>query len=126
MAGVNKVILVGNVTKDPETFKFDNGDKKTSFSIACNESYKNKEGERIEMVEFINIVTFRGLAEVCEKYVAKGMQIYIEGKIKTRFWEDQNDIKHDTTEIYADHMTMFSKKEAVQESTTEPINDDPF
>jgi len=110
MSGINKVTIVGNLGKDPETFTFDNGTKKTSFSMAVTESYKNKDGERIENTEWINIVTWRGLAEVAEKYLSKGMKIYIEGKLKTRSWEDKEGKKHYITEIYADHMLMLSKK----------------
>jgi len=110
MSGINKVTIVGNLGKDPETFTFENGTKKTSFSMAITESYKNKEGERIENTEWVNIVTWRGLAEVAEKYLAKGMKIYIEGKLKTRSWEDKEGKKHYITEIYADQMQMLGKK----------------
>lgn len=122
MAGINKCIFVGNVTKEVDVFTFDSGDKKTSFSIAVNESYKNKDGERVDLVEFINIVAFRGLAEVCEKYVTKGMQVYIEGKFKTRMWEKDGK-KNYVTEIFADNMVMLSKKESagVTEPKAEPI-----
>ena len=130
MSGVNKCIFVGNITKEVVVFTFDNGTKKTSFCIAVNESYKNKQGEKIENVEFINIVCWRNLAEVAETYLKKGMQIYIEGKLKTRMWEKDGQ-KHYTTEVYADQMQMLSKKEAIQGTQTnepkaEPENDLPF
>jgi single-strand DNA-binding protein len=123
MAGVNKVILIGHLGKDPESFTFDNGVKKVSFSMATTESYKNKQGERIDNVEWFNIVLWRGLADVAEKYLTKGQQIYLEGKIKTRMYEKDGK-KNYVTEIYADNMVMLSKKGAVTESTTEPIQEE--
>jgi len=110
MAGINKVILIGNLGRDPETMTFDNGVKKTTFSMATSESYKNKEGNRVEQTEWHNIVLWRGLAEVAEKYLQKGSQIYLEGKIKTRSYE-QEGIKKYVTEIFGDNMTMLGRRE---------------
>ncbi len=107
MAGINKVILVGNLGKDPETFTFENGVKKVSFSLATTESYKDKEGNKIDQTEWHNVVLWRGLADVAEKYLSKGSQVYIEGKIKTRAWDDKDGNKRYTTEIYGDNMTML-------------------
>ena len=130
MAGVNKVILVGNLGRDPEVFTFDNGVKKVSFSLATTESYKDKDGNRIDQTEWHNIVLWRGLADVAEKYLSKGNQVYIEGKIKTRSWDDKDGIKRYTTEIYADNMTMLSGRREnnqtetpaqVKEPESEPI-----
>ena len=89
MAGVNKVILVGNLGKDPEVRYLDNGVAVANFSLATTENYKNKAGERVSQTEWHNIVLWRGLAEVAEKYLKKGASVYIEGKIKTRKWEDK-------------------------------------
>lgn len=111
MAGINKVILIGNLGRDPEVMTFDNGVKKASFSLATSESYKNKEGQRVDQTEWHNIVMWRGLAEVAEKYLRKGGQVYIEGKIKTRSYE-QDGIKKYVTEIYADNMTMLGKRDS--------------
>lgn len=111
MAGVNKVILVGNLGRDPEVMTFDNGVKKASFSLATSESYKNREGNRVDQTEWHNIVLWRGLAEVAEKFLHKGSQVYIEGKIKTRSYE-QDGIKKYVTEIFGDNMTMLSRKES--------------
>ena len=110
MAGINKVILIGNLGKDPEVMTFDNGVKKTTFSLATTESYKNKEGNRVEQTEWHNIVLWRGLAEVAERYLNKGSQVYIEGKIKTRSYE-QDGVKKYVTEIFGDNMTMLGKRE---------------
>jgi single-strand DNA-binding protein len=109
MAGINRVILIGNLGKDPEVMSFDNGVKKASFSLATTESYKNKEGARVDQTEWHNIIMWRGLAEVAEKYLKKGSQIYLEGKIKTRSYE-QDGVKKYVTEIFADNMTMLGSR----------------
>ena len=85
---VNKVILVGNVGKDPETRYLDESTAITKFSMATSETYKNRQGERVSTTEWHNVVLWRGLAQVAEKYVKKGTQIYIEGRIKTRSYDD--------------------------------------
>jgi len=118
MAGVNKVILVGNLGKDPEVRSLESGTKVASFSLATTESYKNKEGQKVEQTEWHNIVMWRGLAEVAEKYLRKGGQIYLEGKIRTRTWDDKEGNKRYTTEIIADTFTMLgSKREDTPQST---------
>ena len=119
MAGVNKVILVGNLGKDPEVKYLDNGVAVANFSLATTENYKNKEGEKVSQTEWHNIVLWRGLAEVAEKYLKKGASIYIEGKIKTRKWEDKEGNTRYNTEILADNMTMLGGK---QDSQKNPIN----
>jgi len=110
MAGVNKVILVGNLGKDPEVKYLDSGVAVANFSLATTESYKNKEGERVNQTEWHNIVLWRGLAEVAEKWLKKGSSVYIEGKIKTRKWEDKDGNTRYNTEILADNMTMLGSK----------------
>jgi len=105
--GINKVILVGNLGKDPDIQTFDSGVKKASFSLATSEEYKDKEGNKVQQTEWHNIVLWRGLAEVAEKYLNKGNQVYIEGKIRTRSWEDKDGNKRYTTEIVGDNMTML-------------------
>jgi len=119
MAGVNKVILVGNLGKDPEVKHLDNGVAVANFSLATTENYKNKEGEKVSQTEWHNIVLWRGLAEVAEKYLKKGSSVYIEGKIKTRKWEDKDGNTRYNTEILADNMTMLGGKKDSQEN---PIN----
>ena len=120
MAGVNKVILVGNLGKDPEVKYLDNGVAVANFSLATTENYKNKEGEKVSQTEWHNIVLWRGLAEVAEKYLKKGASVYIEGKIKTRKWEDKDGNTRYNTEILADNMTMLGGKKDSQENTTNP------
>ena len=111
MAGsVNKVILIGNLGKDPEVRHLENGTAVASFPIATSETYKDKtSGERISNTDWHNIVIWRGLAEVAEKYLHKGDKVYIEGKLKTRTWQDKEGATRYTTEVVADNMTMLGK-----------------
>ena len=111
MAGVNKVILIGNLGKDPEVRYLDSGVAVANFSLATTENYKNKEGERVSQTEWHNIVLWRGLAEVAEKWLKKGSSVYIEGKIRNRKWEDKEGNTRYTTEILGDNMTMLGKKD---------------
>ena len=111
MAGINKVILIGNLGKDPEVRHLENGATVANFPLATTESYKNKEGQKVENTEWHNIVLWRGLADIAEKYLRKGQTVYIEGKLKTRSWEDKDGNKRYTTEIVADNMTMLGRKE---------------
>ena len=119
MAGINKAILVGKLGKDPEVRYLDNGVAVANFSLATTENYKNKDGERVSQTEWHNIVLWRGLAEVAEKYLKKGASVYIEGKIKTRKWEDKDGNPRYNTEILADNMTMLGGK---KDSRENPIN----
>jgi len=122
MAGVNKVILVGNLGKDPEVRYLDNGVAVANFSLATTENYKNKEGERVSKTEWHNIVLWRGLAEVAEKWLKKGSSVYVEGKIRTRKWEDKDGNTRYSTEILGDNMTMLGGK-PVSESPAESVPD---
>ncbi|MEM9337217.1 MAG: single-stranded DNA-binding protein [Bacteroidota bacterium] len=107
MSGVNKVILVGRLGKDPEVRHLENGATVANFSIATSETYKDRTtGERREQTEWHNIVLWRGLAEIVEKYVKKGDMIYVEGKLRTRSWE-KDGITRYTTEVVGDNMTML-------------------
>lgn len=108
-SGVNKVILIGNLGKDPDIMTLENGVKKASFSLATTETYKNKDGSKTQQTEWHNVVLWRGLAEIAESYLKKGYQIYLEGKIKTRSWDDKDGNKRYTTEIVGDNMTMLGR-----------------
>jgi single-strand DNA-binding protein len=107
MAGVNKVILLGNLGKDPEVRHLENGAAVANFSIATTESFKDRNGNRQEQTEWHNIVLWRGLAEIAEKFLKKGSQVYIEGKLRTRSWQDKEGNTRYTTEIVGDNMTML-------------------
>jgi single-strand DNA-binding protein len=106
---VNKVILVGNVGKDPEIRHLDSGVAVASFSLATSDSYKAKNGEKVTTTEWHNIVLWRGLAEVVEKYVKKGSKLFIEGKITSRQYEKDGITKY-FTEIVANNMVMLDSK----------------
>ena len=110
MAGVNKVILVGNLGKDPEVRYLDSGVAVANFTLATTENYKNKQGERVSQTEWHNIVLWRGLAEVAEKWLKKGSSIYVEGKIRNRKWEDKDGNTRYNTEVLADNMTMLGSR----------------
>lgn len=116
---VNKVILLGNVGKDPEVRYLEKNVAVANFTLATTDrAYKTQSGVQIpERTEWHNIVAWRGLAEVAEKYIRKGTQLYIEGKIQTRSWE-KDGIKRYTTEIYAETIQMLGKKP----ETTEPLS----
>ncbi len=111
---VNKVILVGNVGRDPETRHLDKGVAVSRFSLATTENYTSKTGEKVSNTEWHNIVAWRGLAEVIEKYVKKGSQLYIEGRLRTNSYE-KDGVKHYATEIIADTMHMLGKREGQAE-----------
>lgn len=110
MSGVNKVILIGNLGKDPETNQTPAGISVTKFPIATSETYKDqKSGEKKEIVEWHNLVLWRGLSEISSKYLKKGDKVYIEGKMRTRSWE-KDGITRYTTEVVVDSMTMLTPK----------------
>lgn len=105
---INKVILIGNLGKDPEVRHLENGATVANFSIATSETYKDrKTGEKVSQTEWHNIVAWRGLAEIAERYLKKGQKVYIEGKLKTRSWQDQDGNNRYSTEIITDNLTML-------------------
>lgn len=122
---VNKVILVGNVGNDPEVKYLEGGTPVAKFSLATSESYKNKAGDRVSSTEWLNIIAWRGLAEVIEKYVTKGKQLYVEGKITTRSWEDKDGVKRYTTEIVANTIQMLGRKDDNGSVVTPESEGDP-
>ncbi|MBF9255218.1 single-stranded DNA-binding protein [Pontibacter sp. 172403-2] len=107
MASVNKVILVGNLGKDPEVRHLEGGVAVARFSLATSETFKDKNGQKQERTEWHNIVLWRGLAEVAEKYLRKGQSVYIEGKIRSNNYQDKEGVQRYSTEIVADNMTML-------------------
>lgn len=111
MAGLNKVILIGRVGKDPDTFQFDDGTKKMSFSLATTESYRDKSGEWRDSTEWHNIVGYRYLAE---KSIAKGDLLYVEGKIKSRKYNDKDGNERYITEIVSEKINILIRQQAGQ------------
>jgi len=115
---INKVILVGNVGKDPQVRTIDNGAKVATFTLATSESYKDKSGQVVRNTEWHNIVAWRGLADITERYIKTGSQLYIEGKIRTRSYEDKTtNVKKYITEIVADTIQLLGRKPEGNEST---------
>ncbi|WP_295674170.1 single-stranded DNA-binding protein [uncultured Mucilaginibacter sp.] len=109
MSGVNKVILVGHLGKDPEARQLDGGVSVVSFPLATSEFF-NKEGRKVEQTEWHNIVMWRGLADVAAKFLQKGKLVYIEGRLRTRSFEDKEGIKKYTTEVVAENFTLLGRK----------------
>ena len=121
MAGVNKVILVGNLGKDPEIRTLESGVKVARFSLATTESYNDRNtGQRVDQTEWHNIVLWRGLAEIAEKYLRKGNQVYLEGKLQTRSYQDKDGITKYSTEIVGQNMNMLGGRPASNEAGYEP------
>jgi single-strand DNA-binding protein len=116
MSGINKVILVGHLGKDPEVRHLDGGVSVASFPLATSETY-NKDGRKIEQTEWHNIVMWRGLADVASKYLQKGKLVYIEGKLRTRSFEDKEGHKKYTTEVVAENFTMLGRKSDFENGT---------
>lgn len=143
MIGVNKVILVGNVGKLPDVVTFPSEGsmpvKKASFPLATTEYRRTRDNERVEITEWHNVVCWRGLADVAERILTKGAQIYLEGRLQSRSWEDKEGNKRHVTEVVADNLLLLSKRQQGDEggknnnplidilnNDTEPLGDLPF
>jgi len=107
---VNKAILIGRLGKDPEVRYTPDGTMVTTFRLATDEQWKDKNGEKVQRTEWHQIVTYRKLAEICGNYLVKGKLVFIEGRIQTRSWEDKEGVKRYTTEIIANDMKMLDSK----------------
>lgn len=117
---LNKVMLIGHLGQDPEIRTLENGVSLARISIATTETFKNKSGERVSHTEWHSVILWRALAEVAEKYLKKGHQVYIEGRIKSRSWEDkETGQKRFAVEIIGDQMTMLTSK---KESNANPVD----
>ena len=113
MAGINKAIIVGNLGKDPEVRYTADGRAVTSFSVATSEAWKDKEtGDKRERTEWHRIVAFNKLGEICGQYLSKGRQVYVEGRIQTREWEDREGNKRWTTEIIAGEVQFLGSRDS--------------
>ena len=120
MASVNKVIVLGNLGKDPELRHLPNGDAVCNFSLATTESWKDKDGNKQDKTEWHNVVIFRKLAEIAGEYLKKGRPVYIEGRLQTRKWQDKEGKDRYTTEIVADQMQMLGSREEAKEVAKTP------
>lgn len=115
MAGINKAIIVGNLGQDPEIRTMQNGDQVATLSVATSESWTDKQtGERRELTEWHRIVLYRRLAEIAGQYLKKGSKVYIEGRIRTRKWQDQHGVERYTTEIQGDSLQMLDSRQEGQ------------
>ncbi|HJV53242.1 MAG TPA: single-stranded DNA-binding protein [Noviherbaspirillum sp.] len=125
MASVNKVIIVGNLGRDPETRYMPNGDAVTNVAVATTESWKDKNtGEKKELTEWHRITFYRKLAEIAGQYLKKGSQVYVEGRLQTRKWTDKEGVERYTTEIIADTMQMLGSRQGMGGGAPAPMDDD--
>jgi single-strand DNA-binding protein len=124
MASVNKVILVGNLGRDPEMRYTAGGDAIANFSIACTDSYKDKNGAKQDRTEWVRIVIFGRTAEVAGQYLKKGSSVYIEGRLQTRKWQNKEGVDQYTTEVVADRMQMLGGREGGASNSYESMDED--
>lgn len=120
MASVNKVILIGNLGKDPETRYMPNGDAVTTITLATTDTWKDKNGEKQEKTEWHRIVFYRKLAEIAGEYLKKGRPVYVEGRLETKKWTDKQNIERYTTQIIADSMQMLGGKSGSSYQNDQP------
>jgi single-strand DNA-binding protein len=125
MASVNKVILVGNLGRDPETRYTTSGDAVTNIRVATTDTWKDKNGEKQEKTEWHTVVFFGRQAEIAGEYLKKGRQVYIEGRLQTRKWQDKEGQDRYSTEIVADRMQMLGSREGASQSSVSSVPSDP-
>ncbi len=125
--GLNKLLIIGHLGRDPEMRYTPSGKPVTTFSVATSRTWHSDDGERHEDTEWFNVVAWGGLAEICNQHLRKGMQVYVEGRLQTRRWEDAEGNKHFTTELVAKEMIMLGeKKETVRTSFDQDEEDGEF
>ncbi len=126
--GLNKVTIIGHLGRDPEMRYTPSGRPVTTFSVATNRSWTTSDGERKTDTEWFNVVAWNKLAEICNQYLVKGQQVYIEGRLQSRRWEDSNGTKHTSVEIVANEMIMLGDRRPGEDiSDDEPVEDEfPF
>jgi single-strand DNA-binding protein len=108
--GLNKVMIIGRLGKDPEMRYTPSGRPVTTFSVATSRSWNTSEGERRTETEWFNVVAWGSLAEICKQYLTKGQQVYVEGRLQSRHWDDSDGHKHSSIEIVANEMIMLSER----------------
>ncbi|MGD8406570.1 MAG: single-stranded DNA-binding protein [Anaerolineales bacterium] len=122
--GLNKVMVIGHLGKDPEMRYTPSGRPVTTFSVAVSRSWNTADGERRSETEWFNIVSWGNLAEICKQYLHKGQQVYIEGRLQTRYWEDKEGQKHTSVEVVANEMLMLGDRRDSSSSSQESKEDD--
>lgn len=125
MSSVNKVILIGNLGKDPETRYMSNGEAVTNITLATTDTWKDKNGEKQEKTEWHRAIFYRKLAEIAGEYLKKGRSVYIEGRLETRKWTDKNGIERYTTDIIATDMKMLGNRSGGSDSAPEHEDGNP-
>ncbi len=123
--GLNKVMIIGNLGRDPKMRYTPSSRPVTTFSVAVNRSWKSPNGEHRSETEWFKIVAWGKLAEICNEYLKKGQQVYIEGRLKTRQWEDKEGQKHSTVELIANEMTMLSDRHIKNQEEDNAVEDAP-
>lgn len=118
--GLNKVMIIGNLGREPEMRYTPSGRPVTTFSVATSRTWNTSEGEKHVETEWFNVVAWSNLAEICKQYLTKGQQVYIEGRLQTRHWEDPEGNKHTSVEIVANEMIILGERRESAESSTEP------
>lgn len=122
--GLNKVMIIGNLGRDPEMRYTPSGRPVTTFSVGASRSWNSSDGERHSETEWFNIVAWSNLAEICKQYLTKGQQVYIEGRLQSRRWEDKEGNKHTTIEIVASEMMMLGERRDAMHPSTDEFPDD--
>ncbi len=117
--GLNKVMIIGNLGRDPEMRYTPSGKPVTTFSVATSRTWSTADGEKREETEWFNVVAWSSLAEICKQFLTKGQQVYIEGRLQTRHWDDQEGNKHTSVEIVANEMIILSERREAGESSAE-------
>lgn len=122
--GLNKVMIIGNLGREPEMRYTPSGRPVTTFSVATSRSWNTSEGEKHVETEWFNVVAWSNLAEICKQFLTKGQQVYIEGRLQTRHWDDQEGNKHTSVEIVANEMIILGERRETGEAGTEPESAD--
>ncbi len=117
--GLNKVIMIGRVGREPEMRYTPSGRPVTTYTIAVNRSWNTSDGERHYETDWFNVVTWGNLAEICKQHLTKGQLVYIEGRLQTRYWEDSDGNKHSSTEIIANEMILLGDRREVEDSSAD-------
>ena len=118
--GLNKVMIIGHLGRDPEMRYTPSGKPVTSFSLAASRNWTTTDGERRSETEWFNVVAWGGLAEICKQYLKKGQQVYVEGRLQTRRWEDEEGNKRSSVEVVAREMIMLGEREKAEGETEAP------
>jgi single-strand DNA-binding protein len=121
MRGLNKVMIIGTLERDPEMRYTPSGKPVTSFSVATTRSWVSADGERREETEWFNVVAWGNLAEICKNHLRKGQQVYVEGRLQTRHWEDEKGKKHYRIELVANEMIILGKESPLEENLLKRI-----